>query len=122
MKAFAVDTLEFAEQLQKAGMTKKIAQTLAKQINQAGQEYVGNLATKNDLKLVQKDIETVKKDIENVRTELKGEISEVRTELKGDIKSVRQEIKTAMYTTIVAMGTMITIAVGVVTWLDKIIQ
>ena len=55
------------------------------------------LATRHDLKYLQKDIESVRtdlqKDIESVRTDLQKDIESVRTDLQKDIESVRTDLQ-----------------------------
>lgn len=51
-----VDTLQFSERLQKAGLERKIANELAEAINEVQGQSIENLATKQDLEILKKDL------------------------------------------------------------------
>lgn len=64
------DTLECAEELIKAGFSKKQAEGQARLLKKQTDEFNGlidsNLATKHDIELTRKDIELVRKDLEKI--------------------------------------------------------
>lgn len=53
---FTVDTLEFSRDLEKVGMQRQVAETLAEKIKQAQDISLDKLATKADLKAVENDL------------------------------------------------------------------
>jgi hypothetical protein len=53
---FAVDTLEYSEEFEKAKFTKAQSKILASKIKEAQKDSIGNLVTKNELKLTEKSI------------------------------------------------------------------
>jgi hypothetical protein len=53
---FAVDTLEYSEEFEKAKFTKAQSKILASKIKEAQEDSIGNLVTKNELKLTEKSI------------------------------------------------------------------
>lgn len=79
---FIIDTLEFSKKLEKSGMIKEVAETLAEEIKSSQLKSDEVLATKRD-------------------------IQSFRSEIKSEIVLVRQEIKNAMLTTIVSLGAII---------------
>lgn len=79
---FTIDTLEFSRDLEKAGMQRKVAETLAEKIKESQVGSLQSLATKSDL-------------------------IEVKQELKSDIALLRQEIKISMLTAVVSLGTIV---------------
>jgi len=101
MRAFAVDTLELSEKFHKAGITQKASKVLASEIKTAQENSIGNLVTKNDLKLVQKDIVALEDKIDE------------------RFNTVRQEIKSSMLIAIMSIGGMITVATTVIGFLIK---
>ncbi|MDA7705250.1 CCDC90 family protein [Rickettsiales bacterium] len=88
---FAVDTLEYSEEFEKVKFTKAQSRALASSIKKAQEESIGNLVTKNELKLTET---ALRNEIQSVRAELKTEIQSVRSELKTEIQSLRAELKT----------------------------
>jgi len=81
---FIIDTLEFSKSLEKAGMQKNIAETLAEKIKESQLKSDEVLATKKD-------------------------IEDLRIATKSDTESLRQEIKISMLTTIISLGTIVTL-------------
>ena len=59
---FVIDTLEFSRDLEKAGMQKKVAETLAEKIKDAQFNSSQKLATKSDLK---SEIALLRQEIRN---------------------------------------------------------
>ncbi|MBP7710788.1 MAG: hypothetical protein KA100_06955 [Rickettsiales bacterium] len=82
LATFTIDTLEFSKDLEKSGMPRKTAETLAEKIKEVQIASSQELATKSDILLV-------KQDLENFRQDLK------------------QEIKISMLTTIISLGGII---------------
>jgi hypothetical protein len=93
MSFFAIDTLQFSKRLQKAGLEQRIAEELAEAIKDTQNQAIEGLATKNDILLVRKDLEVVEQKIE----------------------ASKHEILTKMFL-------MLTAAVGVIAWLDRVIN
>ena len=93
MKAFAVDTLELSEKFHKAGLTQKVSRVLATEIKTAQENSIGNLATKNDLKLVETRLnakidsleEKVDERFNTVDARIKAEVSQAFNKLSGII-------------------------------------
>ncbi len=93
MSFFTIDTLQFSKRLQKAGLEQRIAEELAEAIKDTQNQAIEGLATKNDILLVRKDLEVVEQKIE----------------------ASKHEILTKMFL-------MLTAAVGVIAWLDRVIN
>ncbi len=53
---FIIDTLEFSRDLEKAGMQKKVAETLAEKIKEAQIKSATELATKSDVEMLRQEI------------------------------------------------------------------
>jgi hypothetical protein len=53
---FIVDTLEFSRKLERAGMQRKVADTLAEEIKEAQIKSSVELATKSDIALLRHEI------------------------------------------------------------------
>ena len=106
---FAVDTLKYSEEFEKAKFTKAQSKILASSIKQAQEDSIGNLVTKNELKLTEN---AIRSEIDSVRTELKSEIQSVRTELKSEIKRVEEKIDSTVHKStlrlIIAIPTIMT--------------
>jgi hypothetical protein len=93
MSFFTIDTLQFSKRFQKAGLEQRIAEELAEAIKDTQNQAIEGLATKNDILLVRKDLEVVEQKIE----------------------ASKHEILTKMFL-------MLTAAVGVIAWLDRVIN
>jgi hypothetical protein len=93
MSFFTIDTLQFSKRLQRAGLEQRIAEELAEAIKDTQNQAIEGLATKNDILLVRKDLEVVEQKIE----------------------ASKHEILTKMFL-------MLTAAVGVIAWLDRVIN
>lgn len=115
MRAFAVDTLELSDKFHKAGLNQKISKVLASEIKTAQENSIGNLVTKNDLKLVKKDIENIDNKIDS----LEDRMNERFNTIDEKFNTMKQEIKTSMLTAIISMGGIITVATGFLGWLIK---
>ena len=79
---FAVDTLEYSEEFEKVKFTKAQSRALASSIKKAQEESVGNLVTKNELKLTET---ALRNEIQSVRAELKTEIQSVKIEMQSEL-------------------------------------
>lgn len=76
---FVIDTLEFSRKMERSGMSKKTAETLAEEIKEAQEKSLDNLATKNDLKL---EIALLRQEIKNAMFTTIISISAIITVLK----------------------------------------
>lgn len=76
-----IDTLDYATELEAAGVDRKQAQAHARALKKAVDT---GLATKPDL---DKAVTVLRSDIAGFRAELKADITGLRAELKGDIGS-----------------------------------
>lgn len=94
------NTLEYAQELEGAGVPKKQAEIQARAFYKA---FDSQVATKQDIALIQRDIEELKtannhgialiqKDIEYIRAESKQNIKELETSLKKDIELLRRDM------------------------------
>lgn len=89
-----IDTLQFSERLQKAGLEKNIANELAEAINEVQGQSVENLATKQDLLAV-------------------------KNELKSEISSIRSEMEILKKDIIIKLGSIMAAGVGIIAILIK---
>jgi hypothetical protein len=96
MTTFEIDTFQFIKKLQKAGLDQKIAEVLVEEINHSAQEFNSNNATKNDIKLLQKDIKNLDQKFEQKLINLEQRLT-------------------------IKLGLMMTAAIAIIAWLDKII-
>jgi DNA repair exonuclease SbcCD ATPase subunit len=91
----AVNTLEYVEDLEQAGVQSAQARAMAKALDKV---LVAHLATKTDVAEAKSDLEIrigeVRTELAETRSELKTEIGAVRSELKTEIGAVRSELKT----------------------------
>ncbi len=93
MTFFTVDTLQLSKRLQKAGLQQTIADEFAEAIKDTQNQSIDGLATKESF------------------TELRNEVAL----LKKDIELSKNEILLKMFL-------MLTAAVGIITWLDKVVK
>ncbi len=90
MNGNGVNTLEYAEELKKAGVPDAQAFAQARLLY----EIIGSsLATKRDIADVQKDIKGLDVKIETIKAELKRDIEATKAELKRDIEANKAELK-----------------------------
>ena len=101
MRAFAVDTLELSDKFHEAGLNQKISKVLASEIKTAQENSIGNLVTKNDLKLIQKDIQNLEERIDE------------------RFNTIDEKINNAMFKAVISMGGIIAVATGFLGWLIK---
>lgn len=100
-----IDTLQFSERLQKAGLERKIANELVETINEIHGQSIENLATKQD--------------IESLRVATKQDLLVVKNELKAEISSIRSEIEILKKDIIIKLGTIMAGGVGIIAILIK---
>jgi hypothetical protein len=103
MPLFTIDTLQFSQRMQKAGLQKKAADELAEVIKETQTQSFNQVASTHDVMALKKDITSLEKEIKNL---------EIRLDQK--IESLEHKLTTKMFL-------MLTAAVGAITWLDKII-
>lgn len=96
MPLFSIDTLQFSKRMQRAGLQQQVAEELAKSLKESCSYSTEGLATKEDIKFLDQKIENVEQKLEQ------------------KIESLEYKITTKMFL-------MLTVAVGVITWLDKIL-
>ena len=96
-----IDTLNFSEELIAAGLDEKVSKTLASKLKEALDSQKDNAATKQD-------IAHLEEKNENAAT-------------KHDIELVKQDIINLEYRLTLKFGLIVTAAIAIVTWLDKII-
>jgi hypothetical protein len=89
----AVNTLEYVEDLEQAGVQSAQARAMAKALDKV---LVAHLATKTDVAEAKSDLEIrigeVRTELAETRSELKTEIGAVRSELKTDIADVNTRL------------------------------
>ncbi len=95
MPLYFVDTLKLSKRLEKAGLQQKVAEELSEAIKDTHTQSLEGLATKQDLKNL-----------------------EIKLEKKIDI--LEQKIDTLEYKMTSKIFAMLVVAIGVITWLDKI--
>lgn len=92
MTQAVIDTLQFTEELEAAGVDRGHAQAIARGINGA---LVSHLATKTDIATVNTSIAAVKADIAEVKTdiaEVNTKIADLRAELMTAIAAVETRL------------------------------
>ena len=110
MNENGVNTLEYAEELKKAGVPDAQAFAQARLLY----EIIGSsLATKRDIADIQRDIKGLDVKIETIKAELKRDIEVNKTELKRDIKELDGKI--ALRMTAASAGVVLTILSCLVT-------
>ncbi len=104
MTFFTVDTLQFSKRLQKAGLEKKISEELAEAIKDTQTQSIEGLATKHDVALLKKDIQALDQKFGS------------RFEL------IDQKFESLENRLTIKIFFMLTAAVGIITWLDKVVK
>ncbi len=102
MPLYFVDTLKLSKRLEKAGLQQKVAEELSEAIKDTHTQSLEGLATKQALKNLEIKLE---KKIDNL-------------EKKIDI--FEQKIDTLEHKMTSKIFAMLVVAIGVITWLDKI--
>ncbi len=68
MNLFTIDTLQFSNRMQKAGLQKETADELAEAIKETQSQSLENVATKQDIQLLKQDLlgleNSLKKDMQ----------------------------------------------------------
>ncbi len=117
MRLFSIDTLQFSKRLQKAGLEKRISEELAEAIKESQNQSIEGLATKADLELVRKDIKILEQKFDG-----KFENIEQKFEnFEQKFENFEQKFQTLENRLTIKMFVMLTAAVGIITWLDKVI-
>ncbi len=128
MPFFTIDTLQFSKRMQKVGLQKEVAEELAEAIKDSQAQSAEGFATKdyvqnklnesesrlerkidlvhNEVKIIRKDVEMVRKDFDMVRK---------------DFDIVRKDVETLENKLTVKIFLMLTLAVGVITWLGRVV-
>ena len=131
----AIDTHEFVKSFVQASKppktaTKEVqkqavekaemqAEIIVKTLSEAQQFNVKNLATKADIENLRS---ATKADIKNLRDNTKADIKNLRDNTQADIKTLKESMDKMFYKIISCTGGMLVVAVGVITWLDKILN
>ena len=111
----AFDTLAYANKLKHGGFTEKQAEMLTEAQSESLKNLIDEkLATKHDIELVHKDIVLVKRDIK----ELEGNL---KRDMKGLEEKLRVEINEMGYKMTIRLGGMLTVGIGVIAALMKIL-
>ncbi len=85
-----INTLKAKKQLvEEYGFDERQAEGVVEIVGQANEQ----VATKEDITLLQKDVEQVRQELKADVAQVRLEIEQVRQELKADIAQVRQEIE-----------------------------
>jgi hypothetical protein len=106
---FSIDTLHFSKRMQKVGMQKEISEELAEAIKDASSQALEGVATKQDIFLLKQDISLLKKDIEL----LDQKIDHKTNSLDQKIDALENKLTIKIFA-------MLTVAVGLITWLDRL--
>jgi len=91
MAVASFDTLKFARQLKQAGVPPEQAEAQADAMADALHTGIQDLATKADVKDIQKEIEGVRQKVELLKQELTSEIKIARQELRSEIQTLKAE-------------------------------
>ncbi len=97
MGFFTIDTLQFSKRLQKAGLDQRIAEELSEAIKDTQNQSIEGLATKHDVALLKKDIQSLDQKFEQ------------------KIEAIKNEI-------LIKMFFMLAATIGIITWLNKVIN
>ena len=62
-RLFTIDTLQFSNRMQKAGLQKETADELAEAIKETQSQSLENVATKQDVQLLRQDLKILENDI-----------------------------------------------------------
>lgn len=85
-----IDTFNIAKKAQAAGFNAKQTEFFVHTVNTIEETHISNLATKNDLLLVE---EKLRNEIHSVKKDLKNEISGNRKELKNEISGNKKDFE-----------------------------
>ncbi len=115
MSALAFDTLKFSKKLVAAGFTEKQAEALA---DEQRSLITNELATKRDLKELEV---ALKRDMKELEAGLKRDITDIRRDMKEMETRLMRDIRESEQRTIIKLGSMMVVAVGVVAALVKLL-
>jgi chromosome segregation ATPase len=85
----AVNTLEYVEDLEQAGVQSAQARAMAKALDKV---LVAHLATKTEIAEIKTDVAEAKSELEIRIGEVRTELAEARSELKTDVAELRAEL------------------------------
>jgi hypothetical protein len=123
------NALKYTQELEKAGFSREQAETSVRVLIDVMNE---NFATKPDLKELElavgadmKGLEAgLRSEMKELGTELRSEMKEIESSLRSDMKALELSTVTAIkeldYKLTIKLGTMLTVAVGVMTALIKL--
>jgi predicted phage-related endonuclease len=126
MPTLAFDTLAFAKKLQEGGFTVQQAEVLA----QAQAElFEQNLATKLDLKEIERTIAEVganlRREIKELETRLTRDMKELETRLTRDMKELEtrltRDMKDLEYRMVIKLGSLMLAGITVMATLVKLL-
>jgi hypothetical protein len=92
---FITDTFSFAQKLKQSGLNEKTSEVITKEWKETQTHFV----TKEEFK----------KDRKNMEDRIMTRIDRVEERISSEIKILRSEIKISMLTTIISLGTIITL-------------
>ncbi len=95
-----LDTLNITKRLRNQGAEQGFSEELSEIMQDAQQDLLSKVATKEDLTIAKKDLRA---EMSAVRNDLSTEILAV----KNDVALVRKEINIAMYKSIIAIGAVV---------------
>lgn len=104
MPFISIDTLQFSKRMQKAGLQREVAEELSEAIKDACPHSVEGIATKQDIKILE----------QNTKQDLKI--------LEQKMISLDQKIDSLEYKITIKLFVMLSIAVALIAWLDKMIN
>lgn len=81
MQFITIDTLQFSNRMQKAGMKRETAEELAEAIKETQLQSANYLATSSDIIGVKNDIIAVKSDLIAVKNELKKDMELMKKDI-----------------------------------------
>lgn len=84
------NTLEYAQELEGAGVPKKQAEIQARAFYKA---FDSQMATKHDIALIQRDIGELRKDTKHDIALIHKDIEQIRAESKQNIKNLEEKIE-----------------------------
>ena len=115
-------TLAYANKLKAVGVPTQQAEVQAEAL---AETIESNLATKrdmNELKRDMKELETaLTRDMKELETSLTRDIEELRLATKRDIEELKRDIKELELTLTIRVGGMLTVAVGILAVLMKLL-
>ena len=93
---FSIDTLEYSADFRKVKFTKAQADELASKMKKSQEDSIGNLATKNELKLTEESLKSriisIDNKIDNIEKTLRSQIKAIDSKLDNVEKTLRSEI------------------------------